>query len=394
MLTKEREKELVELCQDLIRLKSYSGEERNVIARMRNFCISSGFDDIHIDEYGNIIAHIKGREPGNKLLFDGHVDTIPVINQAKWSVDPFGAQISGGRIYGRGASAMKGAMGAMMLAVACFAEDCNKEFSGDIYVSGTVYEESFEGIAASKVSARVKPDFVVLGEASECNISRGQRGRAEIVIETYGVQTHSATPQKGVNAVYKMTELIERIKDLDVTRDEFLGDGIMELTDIKSLPYPGASVVPDYCKATYDRRLLVGETKESVLRPVLDIIKDMEQKDPEFKANAFYAKGKEKCYTGKIIEAERFFPAWTYDETDEFIQTALRGLREAGFEPEMTKYPNCTNGSHYAGEAGIKTLGFGPSGVNLVHATDEYIEIEDLKKAAEGYYAIAKAVLK
>jgi len=394
MLTKEREKELIELCQDLIRLKSYSGEERNVVARMRNFCISSGYNDIHIDEYGNIIAHIKGNLPGKKVLFDGHVDTIPVINQAKWSVDPFGAQISDGKIYGRGASAMKGALSAMMLAVACFAEDTKKDFSGDIYVSGTVYEESFEGIAARKVSERVKPDYVVLGEASECNISRGQRGRAEIVVETYGVQSHSATPQKGVNAVYKMTKLIEMIKNLEATRDEFLGDGIMELTDIKSLPYPGASVVPDYCKATYDRRLLVGETKESVLKPVLDIISFMEQEDPEFKANAFYAVGKEKCYTGKIIESERFFPAWTYEESDEFVQTALRGLKEAGFEPEMTRYSNCTNGSHYAGEAGIKTIGFGPSGVNLVHATDEFIEIEQLRRAAEGYYAIAKAAMK
>lgn len=394
MLTKEREKELIELCQDLIRLKSYSGEERNVVARMRNFCISSGYDDIHIDDYGNIVAHIKGNLPGKKVLFDGHVDTIPVINQAKWSVDPFGAQISDGKIYGRGASAMKGALSSMMLAVACFAEDTKKDFSGDIYVSGTVYEESFEGIAARKVSERVKPDYVVLGEASECNISRGQRGRAEIVVETYGVQSHSATPQKGVNAVYKMTKLIEMIKNLEATRDEFLGDGIMELTDIKSLPYPGASVVPDYCKATYDRRLLVGETKESVLKPVLDIIKSISQEDPDFKANAFYAVGKEKCYTGKIIESERFFPAWTYEESDELVQTALRGLKEAGFEPEMTKYPNCTNGSHYAGEAGIKTIGFGPSGVNLVHATDEFIEIEQLRKAAEGYYAIAKAVMK
>ncbi|MBP1744574.1 MAG: peptidase [Firmicutes bacterium] len=394
MLTNEREKDLIELCQDLIRLKSYSGEERNVIGRMRNFCISAGYDDIHIDEYGNIIAHIKGKMPGKKILFDGHVDTIPVTNQAKWSVNPFGAQISDGKIYGRGASSMKGALSAMLLAAACFAKDTKKEFSGDIYVSGTVYEESFEGIAARKVSERVKPDFVVLGEASECNISRGQRGRAEIVVETFGVQTHSATPQKGVNAVYNMTKLIEKIRTLILTRDEFLGDGIMELTDIKSSPYPGSSVVPDYCKATYDRRLLVGETKESVLKPVLDIIKAMELEDPEFKANASYAMGKEKCYTGKIIESERFFPAWTYAEEDEFVQTALMGLKEAGLEPGMTRYPNCTNGSHYAGEAGIKTIGFGPSGVNLVHATDEFIEIEQMRKACEGYYAIAKAVMK
>jgi len=394
MLTKEREGQLIALCQDLVRLRSYSGEERNVVARLRNFCTSANFDDIHIDEYGNFIAHIKGNQLGKRMLFDGHVDTVPVTNPSEWSVDPFGATIHGGKIYGRGASDMKGALSAMCFAASCFAEDTNREFSGDLYVTGVVHEERFEGIAARKVSAWVRPDYVVIGEASDCNVKRGQRGRAEIVVETHGRQAHSASPQKGINAVYLMTKLIERIRGIEASKDEFLGDGIMELTDIQSSPYPGASVVPDYCKATYDRRLLVGETKESVLKPVLDIIETMKKEDPSFKANAYYAEGKEKCYTGKVIEGQRFFPAWVFDEHDEFVKMAMEGLAEAGFSPEITKYSFCTNGSHYAGEAGIKTLGFGPSSENQAHSIDEYIEIDQLLKAAEGYYAIAKSVFK
>ncbi len=92
-------------------------------------------------------------------------------------------------------------------------------------------------------------------------MKRGQKGWAEIVVETFGKPAHSANPQKGINAVYKMTKLIEKIKSLETPCQDVLGLGIMELTDIKSSPYLGASVVPDYCRVTYDRRLLVGESR-------------------------------------------------------------------------------------------------------------------------------------
>lgn len=393
MLNKNRQEQIIKLCQDLIRLRSYSGEEEKVAQRLKEAFIEMGYDDVFIDEYGNTIGHIKGKKPGKKIVFDGHMDTVPVPDPTKWTQNPFSADIVDGKMYGRGTSDMKGALSAMVCAGAFYAQDTNKEFAGDIYVSGVVHEECFEGIAARKISERIKPDYVVIGEASECNLKRGQRGRAEIVVETYGKPAHSANPQKGINSVYKMAKLIEKIRNIKMTHDDFLGDGILELTDIKSSPYPGASVVPDYCRATYDRRLLVGETKANVLQPILDIIEEMGKQDPEFKAKAFYAKGEEKCYNGEAIEGERFFPGWVYDEQDEYVQKAYKGLKEIGLDPIITHYSFCTNGSHYAGEAGIKTIGFGPSKESLAHTIDEYIEIDQLLKVTKGYYAIAKSVL-
>jgi putative selenium metabolism hydrolase len=287
---------------------------------------------------------------------------------------------------------MKGAVSAMIAASAYFAADTARDFAGEIYVSGVVHEECFEGIAAREISQRIKPDYVVIGEASELNLKRGQRGRAEIVVETFGKPAHSANPHKGINAVYKMAALIREITKLQAPTHPILGQGILELTDIKSSPYPGASVVPDYCRATYDRRLLVGETKESVLKPLLDLISEMESKDPQFQAKAYFASDVQKCYTGNDIGGERFFPGWVFEESDEFVQAAFTGLQNAGLNPEMTQYSFCTNGSHYAGESGIKTIGFGPSRENLAHTIDEYIEVDQLLKAAEGYYGILQAV--
>jgi putative selenium metabolism hydrolase len=393
-LTSVRGQLAIALCQALIQAQSLSGHEDSAVQRMMQAFQSLGFDEVIVDRDGSILGHIKGNRPGKILLLDGHIDTVPVPDESKWTHKPFAGEIEDGRIYGRGASDMKGAVSAMIAASAFFAADTRSDFAGEIYVSGVVYEELFEGIAARRISERIRPDCVVIGESSELDLKRGQRGRAEIVVETFGKPAHSANPRTGVNAVYKMAELIAEIGKLKAPEHPILGEGILELTDIKSSPYPGASVVPDYCRATYDRRLLVGETKESVLEPFLALIAVIKQKDEQFEARVHFASDVQKCYTGEEIRGERFFPGWVFDQDDEFVQRALAGLRSAGLNPELTQYSFCTNGSHYAGEAGIKTIGFGPSRENLAHTIDEYIEIDQLLKAVEGYYGILGAVLR
>lgn len=392
--TAERQDQLITFCQNLIRVKSYSGQEGQVVDEIKKAFLELGFDEVMVDGFGSVIGHIKGNRPGQKLLFDGHLDTVPVPEPSDWSHEPFSGEIDHGKIYGRGASDMKGAVAAMVCAAAFFAQDCKRDFAGDLYVVGSVHEECFEGIASRSISEKIKPDFVVIGEASLCNVKCGQKGRAEIVVETFGKPAHSANPNQGINAVYKASLLIDKIRKLEMLHHPVLGDGILELTDIKSSPYPGASVVPDYCKMTYDRRLLVDETPTSVIKPFLDLIVTIQHDDPEFEANAYFAKGQEECYTGAIIGGERYFPAWLLDEQDEYVQKVMKALNQIGINSSISYYNFCTNGSHYAGEAGIKTIGFGPSPENLAHTIDEYIEINQLISAARGYYAISKAILK
>lgn len=393
MLNQTREQQVIDLCQQLLRRKSYSGDEAGVAGCLKEAFTAMGFDDCTIDRYGNIIGEIRGNQPGKSILLDGHIDTVPVPDPTAWTRDPFGGELIDGKIYGRGASDMKGAVAAMVAAAGFFGKDTARDFAGKIYVAGVVHEECFEGVAAREISRRCQPDYVVIGEASELNLKIGQRGRAEIVVETFGKPAHSANPQKGINAVYQMARLIERIRTLDTSAHPVLGPGILELTDIISSPYPGASVVPSYCRATYDRRLLVGENRDEVLAPLQQAISALETKIADFKATVSYASGSERCYTGETIEEQRFFPGWLFDEQAPFVQKALAGLRQSGLHPEVTHYSFCTNGSHYAGEAGIETLGFGPSPENLAHTIDEYIEVEQLLGAANGYYAIIQSLL-
>jgi putative selenium metabolism hydrolase len=393
MLTQEKKNEVLELCARLIRAESCSGNEKAVASIMSDYFKSNGFDSVTVDGYGDVIGCIRGNRTGPRILFDGHMDTVPVPDPELWTYPPFEASIHNGRMYGRGTSDMKGALGAMACAAEFFAENVKRDFAGEIFVAGVVHEECFEGVAARSISALVKPDYVIIGEASELNLKIGQRGRAEIVVETFGKAAHSANPEKGINAVYQITKVIDAIQSLTPTEHPVLGKGILELTDIKSRPYPGASVVPDYCKATYDRRLLVGETKESVLQPLRELLERLQKEDPKLKAKVSFAVGEEICYTGEKISGERFFPAWLFDQEEMHVQSIYRELTANGYLPKITQYNFCTNGSHYAGEAGIKTIGLGPSRENLAHTRDEYAEVEQLLGAADCYEHVMRALL-
>ena len=394
MTKQELYSKTTELCTKLIQTQSYSGQEREVVRVIQRAMKELGYDDVTIDAYGNVIGCIRGNGPGAKILLDGHVDTVPVNESQRWSVDPFGGQVVSDRIYGRGASDMKGAVAAMICGTAYFAENCRRNFPGEIYVAGVVYEELFEGVSARLISQQVQPDYVIIGEASNLNLKIGQRGRAEIVLETIGKPAHSANPEKGINAVKSMMKLLGALEEIKPREQENLGKGIMEVTDIISSPYPGASVLPERCIATLDRRLLVGDTKESVLAPILEKIRELEAADPTFHGKAYLRGETKTCYTGNQIEAVRFFPGWRFDENQEFVQRAYKSLKNLGLHPVITNYSFCTNGSHYAGERGIPTLGFGPSQECLAHTVDEYVLLEQLHKSAEGYAAILAGLVK
>ena len=382
------------LCGKLIQTRSYSGEEQAVAERIAQEMRDLGYDEVRFDEYGSVIGCIRGKRPGVKVLLDGHIDTVPVQEPERWSFDPFCGTVADGKLRGRGASDMKGAVAAMITGAAHFADGCKRDFPGEIYVAGVVYEELFEGVAARRISQAVKPDFVIIGEASDLNLKIAQRGRAEIVLETVGKPAHSSNPEKGVNAVKKMMKLLAALEDYRPRRQENLGVAIQELTDIISYPYPGASVVPQRCVATLDRRLLVGETEDSVLAPIRAVIDRLAADDPQFSARAYLRGERKVCYTGETIEATRFFPAWLYGETDGFVVSCLEALQELGDDPILTHYSFCTNGSHYAGEAHIPTVGYGPSPESLAHTIDEYVSVSQLTRAAEGYAALIAALLR
>jgi putative selenium metabolism hydrolase len=288
-------------------------------------------------------------------------------------------------MYGRGAVDMKGALAAMVHAAAGVDRS---RLAGTVVVSASVMEEVFEGGALKTVMDETKPDFVVIGESTQLNLARGGRGRAEIHLETIGVPAHSSSPQLGVNAVHLMMKAIAEVEKIPLRQHPLLGPAILALTDMISEPYPAYSVTPSRCKVTYDRRLLTGETPEGVLGEITSL--------PVLKGVNFTAKIAESdhtTYTGEILHADKFFPAWELDENNSFVQKALQGVRLSGLDPKFSTYRFCTNAAYSMPVAGVPTIGFGPGAEGDAHVVDERLSLDALDKTARGYRGIIESVL-
>ncbi|MBS3766978.1 MAG: YgeY family selenium metabolism-linked hydrolase [Candidatus Cloacimonetes bacterium] len=381
---------VIRSIQKFIQIPSPSGQEEKTANYLKNLMIKLNYDDVYIDEWGNVIGIINGKS-SETILLEGHMDAVNVDNQTDWKYAPYGAQIKQGRIYGRGSSDMKSALIIMVYAAADF--NNNSIIDKNIVVAGTVQEELFEGVAQANIIDEIKPDLVVIGEASDLNLCIGQRGRAELKITTYGKNAHSSSPEKGINSIKKMIKLLNTVQDIKVPEDSDLGKGILEVVDIKSKPYPAHSVIPNLCLATIDRRLLHDEDKEFVLKPLKNIIKKLKNNDTDFKAKVEIADTKSKTYTGKSFQAEKFFPGWKFNEENSLIKSIYNNLKSEKPETKLDYYSFCTNGSYSAGKQNILTVGYGPSQEELAHIVDEYIEIEQIEKAYQGYINIIETFL-
>jgi len=378
---------LISFTRSLIRCPSRHGEEGAVVELILAEMTRLGFDRAWRDENGSAVGVIEMGRPGPTLLLDGHCDTVGIAPGVTWQHDPFGGEIDGGYIYGRGAADMKGSIAAMIYAAAGLDRG---RLKGRVVVSGTVMEENLEGAALKTVMEAVPPDFVVIGEATDLNLNRGGRGRAEIHLETIGRPAHSSTPHLGRNAVHDMLRVVAAIERLPLASDPLLGPAVMALTDIISDPYPAYSVIPSRCRVTYDRRLLAGETKEGVLGDLRGL-GDLEGLSINLRATI--AQGEHTTYTGALLAGPKFLPAFVFAEDHPCVQAALRGLYTAGLAPQIGAYRFCTNAAHSAGVAGVPTVGFGPGREEDAHVIDERVAVEDVLAAERGYRGIIEAVL-
>ena len=376
---------LIQFARALVQTPGLSGEEQPVIELIVREMRALAFDGVWVDANGSAIGVVEGAQSGPTLLLDGHCDTVGIAPGSTWQRDPFSADVEDGRLHGRGSADMLGALAAMIHAVAGLDRS---QLTGRVFVSATVMEEVMEGTSLAMVMEEVQPDFVVIGEASDFNLNRGGRGRAEIHIETLGRPAHSSSPHLGLNAVHEMVKIIQAIEEIDLPQHPLLGPAIMALTDIISDPYPAYSVIPSRCRVTYDRRLLPGETEEGVLNAITSL--------PGVGAVAFKARireGEYPTYKGNILRGPKFFPAWEFEENHPFVQDALSGLRSVGLSPKLSAYRFCTNAAYSAGVAGIPTIGFGPATEGDAHVVDEQIAVEALETAVRGYQGIILATL-
>jgi putative selenium metabolism hydrolase len=367
----------------LIKIKSLSLGEENVAKELKTQMLEAGFDDARIDGLGNVIGRIGN---GSRILvFDGHIDTVDTGNLANWERDPFSGDIQDGYVFGRGTVDQKGGPAAFITAGKILKE---LAFDRDltVYFTGTVIEEDCDGLCWKYIyeEEKIKPDFVVITEPTNLNIYRGQRGRMEIEISFRGISSHGSAPERGKNAIYMASKACLEIEKLNerLAKDPFLGKGSVTISEFVS-GSPSLCAVADYARIHLDRRLTWGETKESALAEVEEIVKDMD-------AIVEVLQYEETAYTGLRYGMEKYYPTWKLEEDHPLVKAAadaFTGLFDK--TPLIDKWTFSTNGVTINGYYKIPTIGFGPGNEVLAHAPNEKVPVSDLVAASAFYAALA-----
>jgi putative selenium metabolism hydrolase len=382
---KELETDTVRFLADLVRTQSFSSKEANVAKVIENEMKKVGFDEVRFDGLGSVIGRI-GNGP-RVIAFDGHIDTVYAGDRAAWNFDPFEPKIEDGKIWGRGTVDQKGGVAAMIHAGKLIKElGLNDKFT--IYFTGTVMEEDCDGLCWQYLlkEEKLKPEFVVITEPTNMNIYRGHRGRMEIRVEVKGRSCHGSAPERGDNAIYKISRIALEIEKLNerLRNDPFLGKGTVTVTEVRSSS-PSLCAVADEAGLHLDRRLTFGETKESALAEVQDAARGAGYPD----AKVFVLKYSEAAYTGKVYPTEKYYPTWVLEESSSYLKNAVAAYTAVlGKKPLVDKWTFSTNGIAIAGMQDIPCLGLGPGNEVYAHAPNEACPVEHLSGAVAFYTAL------
>lgn len=389
-LDDDDQKRLVAFLRDLIRTPSLSCQEAAVAERIAEEMRAVGFQDVAMDRIGNVVGRL-GTGSGPTLMFDGHMDTVGLSDRSAWKHDPFGAEIEGGVLYGLGACDMKGALAAMIYAGKLLL-DRNAPLKGNVAIACVVQEEPCEGLAARVLIEEegLRPNWVVLGEPTSMTIARGQRGRVELQVTTYGRACHASQPDLGDNAIYTALRVIFGLELLagNLNHDRFLGPGSLAVTHIQS-ESGSRNMVPDRCSFIVDRRLTLGENETKALAEVQAVIAR-----ERARADVQVLEYRSTSFTGYQAVQRACFPAWITDHDHALVQAMERALRdELGARPKLSRFPFSTDGAFTAGVLGIPTIGLGPGDEKLAHTADEHVQLDDIFGATRVYAALAASLL-
>lgn len=383
----DQREDIIQFMRDICAIPSMDGQLKEVGERIGAEMTKLGFDEVRFDRMGNILGRIgKGKR---LIVYDSHVDTVGVGDPASWQWDPFKGRVENGILYARGACDEKGSTPGMVYGLA-FAQEFGLLEDTTAWYFGNM-EEWCDGIAPNtfvEVDPKIRPDFVVIGEPTKMQVYRGHKGRVELKVTSTGKSAHAASHHLGDSALYKMLNVIAGIRDLDahLKTDEFLGKGTIMVTDTR-ISTASINAVPDGFTIFIDRRLTFGETKEEAVQQVKDLIPGY-LRDQIKVDELFYD---EPSYTGFVFPVDKYYPAWALDEQHPIVQAGQETVRQLWNETRPTgKWSFSTNGTYWAGKAGIPSLGFGPGDEIYAHTVLDQIPLEEVVAATEFYALFPK----
>ncbi len=385
LLTSELKEELVLFAQSLVRIKSYSGQEEEIIRFIERKMKDLGYDEVKVDSMGNVLGRIGSGE--KSILFDSHVDTVEVNDGKEWDFPPFGGEVVEGRLHGRGSVDMKSSVAASIYAGA-IAKRLGLTSGKTVYVSCTVFEEDCDGENLKHLFRELdlRPDYVVICEPSNNKIALGHKGKIQVSIKTQGVSAHGSAPEQGVNAIYEMAEIIQRVEktNLALMKKE-KPRGTLVLSKISSVS-ASLNAVPSECEIYLDRRIIPGETEADIRQEMDEIIKGK---------NAAWEVGtlQRKSWTGMDIRYEPFHLAWKIDPDHELTKACKAAYRETfGTGPTEFDFWDFSTNAVTPVSMGIPTIGFGPGEDKLAHMRNENCTVDQIIEACDFYARLIRKI--
>ncbi len=377
-LASDVQQELLAFAQDLVKIKSYSGQEGEIIRFIEQKMLALGYDEVIIDAMGNVVGRIGDGE--RRILFDSHVDTVEVNDADEWRIPPFSGAIVDGRLHGRGSVDMKSAAAASIYAAALAGQRGLLQ-GKTVYVSCTVMEEDCDGENLKHLLAELnlRPDYVVICEPSGNRIALGHKGKAQVAITTHGVSAHGAAPEKGINAIYEMAEIIERVEQADLAlRQRPAPRPTLVMSRIRSTS-ASLNAVPSQCEAYLDRRMVPDES-EADIREEMDRL--IEGKRAAWAVGTLHR----TSWTGLPVRYEPFHLAWRIEQDHPLAQACIAAWRDQfGSDPDDFVFWDFSTNAVTPVSLGIPTIGFGPGDYRLAHMRDESCPVQQIVDAC-GFY--------
>lgn len=355
---------VVELAQSLVRIPSVNpagtpgvaqpGEE--ACARAVADVLRQSGAEVHLQDVQpgrpNVVGRFPSDRPGKKrLVFAPHLDTVSVVGM---SIDPFGAELRDGRLWGRGACDTKGPMAAMLCALG--------EMGGqiatlpfEIWFAALMGEESGQ-YGAKAFVAEHKMDFAVVGEPTDLQIVHTHKGSMWLKIVVRGKAAHSSSPHLGENAIYTMTGVVQLLRDVIAPELAKLRDPVLGAPTINVGTITGGTktnIVPDFCQVELDVRTIPGHDFSWIRQRL------------------------EERFAGIEIQVWESRPLFT--DPDHPLITALQKLG-AG----CVGAPWFCDAAIFA-QAGVPAVAIGPGSIAQAHTKDEWISIQALQSGVEFY---------
>ncbi len=388
-------KRVVTLTQELVRIRSVveldaGGSEQGVALYLANVLRELGLaptlEEV-IPGRPNLICDWQGLgfdpKKHKTLMFEGHTDVVTVGDGSSWQHPPFDAQLVDGRLYGRGAADMKAGVAAAICALDAVRRTA-PDLAGRIRLGFVVDEEGMmAGIKhfIERGWAR-EVDGAIVCEPEENELCLFQKGAMRVVVEVQGVMAHGAMPYAGVNPITALAEIIGKVEELEGLEQSRWGEhpylGLPWFTPtIVDAPTSGEAqlnVMPERASLALDIRTLPGQDHDDLLGKLHKIAEEVSQRDSRLSV---------------AVDLFESRPATQTPEDDPLVKAMERAyplVMESA--PRYGGVPGATDGT-FLHLAGVPIVTVGPGDRTIPHQRDEFVETEEIMKAAKLYAASA-----